>query len=61
MSMEQVPDAGETPRQALWTDLADFERLDGRVSAVTALFGSVIGVNEGYVEWCPDALPPKEQ
>jgi hypothetical protein len=34
--------------------------LEDRVSAVTVLFGSVIGVNAGYVQWCTDSLPPAE-
>jgi hypothetical protein len=36
-------------------------RRDERVSAVTVLFGSVVGVNEGTVQWCPDDIPPTEQ
>ena len=59
--MKTVPDIESTPREVKWSDVADFDRLDERVSAVTCVFGSVIGVNEGYIEWCPDDIPPTEQ
>jgi hypothetical protein len=59
--MESVPDIDATPRRALWSDIGDFDNLDERVSAVCVLFGSVVGVNNGYVEWCPDDNPPTEQ
>jgi hypothetical protein len=59
--MKTVPDIQSTPREVRWSDVGDFEQLDERVSAVTNIFGSVIGVNDGYLEWCPDGIPPSEQ
>jgi hypothetical protein len=58
--MDTVPDRDATPLEVRWRDLADFDQLDERVSAVTVLFGSVIGVNDGTVQWCTDSLPPAE-
>ena len=58
--MDAVPEKAETPREVEWRDITEFDRLDERVSAVSALFGSVVGVNGGYVEWCTDSLPPAE-
>ena len=58
--MDTVPDEDSTPLQVRWRDIADFEWLDERVSAVRVLFGSVIGVSDGYVQWCTDSLPPAE-
>jgi hypothetical protein len=59
--MKILPDIESTPREVRWSDVAEFDRLDERVSAVTVIFGSVIGVNDGSVEWCPDDMPPREQ
>ena len=59
--MKTVPDIEGTPREVRWSDIQDFDRLDERVSAVTALFGSAIGVNDGFIEWRPDDAPPTEQ
>ena len=59
--MSTIPDVDETPREVRWADLAEFDRIDERVSAVTAVFGSVMGMNDGDVEWCPDDIPPTEQ
>lgn len=58
--MDTVPDKDSTPLEVRWRDVADFDQIDERVSAVTALFGSVIGVNDGSVQWCIDSLPPAE-
>ena len=40
------------------SDVGDFDQPDERVSAVTNIFASVIGVNDGYIEWYPDDIPP---
>ncbi len=56
-----IPDTENTPRELRWADVNDFYQLDDRVSAVTILFGSVIGVSDGSVQWCPDDNPPTEQ
>ena len=59
-AMDMVPDKDSTPREVRWRDITDFDQLDERVSAVSALFGSVIGVNDGSVQWCTDSFPPDE-
>ena len=59
-TMQTISDISNTPREVKWSDVADFDQLDERVSAVTSIFGSVIGVNDGYMEWCPDDTPPTE-
>jgi hypothetical protein len=59
--MTAVPDIENTPHEVRWSDVADFDQLDERVSAVTVIFGSVVGVNDGSVEWCPEDIPPTEQ
>ena len=59
--MESLPKIDETPREVPWTEIDDFANLDERVGVVTVLFGNMFGVNDGYVEWCPDDIPPTEQ
>jgi len=59
--MRAVPDIESTPREVPFSEIGDFDQLDERVSAVTAIFGSVFGVNDGSVEWCPDDVKPTEQ
>lgn len=59
--MNSIPAADSTPREVPWGSIFESDRLDERVSALTVLFGSVVGVNERSVEWCPDDLPPSEQ
>jgi hypothetical protein len=59
--LKTVPTIESTPRKVQWSDLREVDELDDRVGAVTVLFGSVIGVNAGYVSWCPDDSPPTEQ
>jgi hypothetical protein len=59
--MRTIPSIENTPREVRWSDIAEFNELDERVSAITVIFGSVIGVNDGFVEWSPDDNPPSEQ
>lgn len=58
--MDAVPDKDATPREVPWRDVAEFEQFDERVGAVTVLFGVVVGVSDGSVEWCTDSRPPAE-
>ena len=58
--MDTVPEKDSTPLKVPWSDIAEFDKLDDRVSAVSVLFGSVVGVNQGFIEWCTDSLPPAE-
>ncbi len=46
-----------TPTQINWDDIEDLERFDERRSAVDCLFINTIGVNDGFVEWCPNDDP----
>ncbi len=48
-----------TPTQLNWDDIEEIERFDERRSAVDCLFTNTIGVNDGFVEWCPNDDPPK--
>ena len=59
--MNALPEIENTPWEVRWSAIADFDQLDERVSAVAVIFGSVIGMNDGSVEWCPDDIPPAEQ
>ena len=59
--MRAVPDVVNTPREVPFVEVGDFGQLDERVSAVKVIFGSVVGVNDGYIEWCPDDVTPTEQ
>jgi hypothetical protein len=59
--MSTVPDVANTPREVPFAEVGDFDQLDERVSAVKVIFGSVVGVNDGYIEWCPDDVTPSEQ
>src|SRR2546430_14499293 len=59
--VQAIPKPDNTPRTVSWSDVGEFDKLDERVSAVCVLFGSVIGVNDGSIEWCPDVEPPTEQ
>jgi hypothetical protein len=31
--------------------------MDERVSAVGVIFANIIGVNRGFLEWCPNSSP----
>lgn len=41
-----------------WQDIVQFEKLDARVAIANELCANIIGVNEGYIEWCPNDDPP---
>lgn len=58
--MTTLPAADDTPRRVPWSTVVDRGNVDERVSAVTCLFGSVIGVNEDNIEWVPDDIPSSE-
>jgi len=51
----------EPPATVPWSDVAEFDRLDDRRACVDALFPNILGVNEGFVEWCPNDDPPSEE
>ncbi|MFA6172959.1 MAG: hypothetical protein WC701_04680 [Kiritimatiellales bacterium] len=43
-----------------WADVVDFDQLDERLSCLDCLYANILGVNEGYVEWCPNDNPPSK-
>ena len=49
------------PNQVEWRDIVQFEQLDERVAIANDLYPNIIGVNEGYIEWCPNEQPPTHQ
>ncbi|TAE55606.1 MAG: hypothetical protein EAZ76_15490 [Nostocales cyanobacterium] len=46
------------PNEVNWQDIVQFNKLDERVAIANDIFPNLIGVNEGYIEWCPDNEPP---
>jgi|SRR6266850_1355594 len=53
--LQEVANLGRT---AAWGRVVDFERMDERVSSANTAFKNLIGVNEEYIEWCPNDDPP---
>ncbi|BAZ79395.1 hypothetical protein PN497_05090 [Sphaerospermopsis kisseleviana CS-549] len=47
----------ETRNEVNWQDIVQFNKLDQRVAIANDIFPNLIGVNEGYIEWCPDNDP----
>lgn len=41
-----------------WQEIVQFEKLDDRIAIANDLCANIIGVNEGYIEWCPNDDPP---
>lgn len=51
----------ENPPQTVpWAEVVDFDDLDERRSCIDCLYANILGVNEGYVEWCPNDNPPSK-
>jgi hypothetical protein len=48
------------PQKVAWEDVVHKQYLDERVAAMNYLYGDIIGVIEGFVEWCPNNDPPTE-
>ena len=46
------------PNEVSWQDIVQFEKLDERVATANDLCANIIGVDEGYIEWCPNNEPP---
>ena len=49
------------PLEVKWNDVVDFEDMDNRISAIEALFINIIGVGNGFIEFCPDNDPPLKE
>jgi hypothetical protein len=50
-----IPD--KLPNEIAFDAIEKFDDLDTRVAAIDCLFINIVGVNEGYVEWCPNESP----
>ncbi|MBE9130191.1 MULTISPECIES: hypothetical protein [unclassified Coleofasciculus] len=46
------------PTEVRWQDIVEFNKLDKRVAIANDLCANIIGVNESYIEWCPNDEPP---
>lgn len=46
------------PNEVNWPDIVQFKKLDERVATANDICANFIGVNEGYIEWCPNEEPP---
>lgn len=44
--------------EVAWENIIQFEKLDQRVDTANMLCPNLIGVNEDYIEWCPNSEPP---
>ena len=51
----------DPPLVVSWSQVVDFERWDDRQSCVDILFSNIVGVSEGWVEFCPNDEPPEKQ
>lgn len=56
--IEQILNA--IPDQVKWGEIVQFEHIDGRVLIANSIYGDVVGVGEGSVEWCPNPDTPKD-
>jgi hypothetical protein len=41
-----------------WSEVVEFTRWNDRRSCIDVFFANLLGVCDGYVEWCPDGDPP---
>ncbi len=46
------------PNEVKFSDIVEFDKLDERVSAIGVLYSNILGVCDGYIEFCPDNEPP---
>jgi|GEM_PF-452865 len=46
------------PTRVSWTDIPEFNMLDERIGIANGLVPFTVGVNEGYLSWVPDNVPP---
>ena len=54
--IEQILSA--IPDEVRWEEVVQFEHLDERVLIANAVYGDIVGVSEGSVEWCPNPNTP---
>ena len=48
----------DVPREVPWHAVVERGMMDERRACIDVLFSNIIGVNLGYVEWCPNDDPP---
>jgi len=41
-----------------FSKISDFDRVDDRVSIINLAFDNLIGMNAGFIEFCPNQNPP---
>lgn len=41
-----------------WQEVVEFEKIDERVAVANSILPNLIGMNDGYIEWCPNNEPP---
>ncbi len=46
------------PYEVPWEDIVQFKKLNERVALANDVCANIVGVNEGYIEWCPNDEPP---
>lgn len=46
------------PNEVAWQDIVQFEQLDDRVAIANDFCPNMVGVNDGFIEWCPNDEPP---
>lgn len=46
--------------EVAWENIVQLDKLDERVALANDLCANLIGVNEGYIEWCPNDEPPSQ-
>lgn len=50
----------DPPKTVAWSDVVGFDRLDERRAGIDCLHANILGVNDRYVEWSPNGLPPSK-
>ena len=51
----------ELPYEVDFSEIFDFERFEDRFFEISGLFGDILGMNVGSIEFCPNYDPPKLQ
>ncbi|NEP87843.1 MULTISPECIES: hypothetical protein [Okeania] len=46
------------PNEVAWQNIVQFEQLDDRVAIANDFYPNMVGVNDGFIEWCPNDEPP---
>jgi len=57
--MSVIPE--DLPYEISFDEIELFDDIDIRVSSIGCLFANIIGVNENYVEFCPNETPASRE